>query len=129
MRISIFLLLLLAGCTGPVQSAESVLNSYALAAANRADFTAYLSGAALESAQQSEDLLSELGLVSYGSSYFSMTKLIGSHRYQSCLDVSATSFRDANGLELELDRIERQLVVVDFVGDKVSNLELLGEKC
>lgn len=129
MRFSLLLLLLLTGCTGSTQSAESVLNSYALAAANKADLTQYLSGAALDSAQQSQDLLAELGLVGYGSSHFSMTKPIGSNRYQSCLDVSATSFRDASGVELELDRIERQLVEVEFVAGKVSNLELLGEKC
>jgi hypothetical protein len=129
MRISLVFILLLAGCSNSTQSAEAVLNDYALAAANSADLSSYLTGPALESANQSAELIRELGLTSYGATNFSRTTELAPDLYQSCLDVSATSFRDGYGDLLQLERVERQLVEVRFSDGKVSNLELLGAPC
>lgn len=129
MRISLVLVLLLAGCSNSTETAEAVLNDYALAAANSLDLTGYLTGPALESANQSAELIRELALTSYGSSSFSQTTELATDLYRSCLDVSETSFRDSNGDLLELERVERQLVEVKFSDGKVSNLELLGAPC
>jgi hypothetical protein len=129
MRISLVLVLLLAGCSNSTQTAEAVLNDYALAAASSADLSSYLTGPALESANQSAELIRELGLTSYGATHFSRTTELAPDLYQSCLDVSETSFRDGYGDLLELERVERQLVEAKFSDGKVSNLELLGAPC
>jgi hypothetical protein len=129
MRISLVLVLLLTGCSSATQTVDAVLNDYALAAANNADLTGYLTGPALESANQSAELIRELGLTGYGSTRFSQTTELAPDLYRSCLDVSETSFRDGSGDLVELERLERQLVEVEFSDGKVSNLELLGAPC
>lgn len=131
MRITAFLVpvLALAGCGQPATEVQSVLNQYALAAANQSDLTPYLSRAALESAQQSAALIAELGLTGYGSSSFWDTKAIGENLYQSCLDVSGTSFRNIYGELVELERVERQLVEVSYLDGKIATLELVGAAC
>ena len=130
MRYSLLLLLLLTtGCGSNTAIVERVLNDYALAASNQSNLDAYLAGAALDSAQQSKDLIAELGLTSYGASSFSQTRQLGPQEFQSCLDVSQTSFRTRSGDRIELERIERQLVEIHVVGQKVADLNLLGTPC
>ena len=129
MHILLLITLLLSGCTTSATSAEQSLNKYALAAANGYEFDELLVGQALESALETRELIATLGLESFGSSRFSQTKSIGQDRFSSCLDVSATSFRDANGEQLLLDRLERQLVLVKFENGRVADLQLEGVSC
>lgn len=129
MHILLLITLLLAGCTSPASSAEQSLNQYAQAAANGHGFDDLLVGQALESALETRELISELGLESFGTSRFFNTKHLGADRFRSCLDVSATSFRDSNGERLLLDRLERQLVLVRFENGLVADLQLEGVSC
>lgn len=129
MHILVLVVLLLSGCAGQQISVEKSLNDYALAAANQQDLSRYLSGAALRSAEQSQQLLRELGLRSYGSSRFSQTKAVSNTSFQSCLDVSGTSFRDLSGEQVLLERLERQLVMVEVTQGKISDLRLAGSPC
>lgn len=121
--------LLLSGCSSPAQVVEYQLNAYALAASRDADSSSWLTGKALESALQSSELKRSLGLSAYGVSHFSQTELIAEGRYRSCLDVSGTQFRAANGTLLETSRLNRQLVVVLRQGDLVSDITLSGVPC
>lgn len=129
MRFLPLLLVVLTGCSQPAVEVESLLNSYAIAAANQADLSEHLAGSALIAAEQSAELITELGLRSFGSSRFSETTRLSDSRYRSCLDVSATSFRDANDQPLLLERLERQLVIISVTEGKISNLELEGTPC
>jgi hypothetical protein len=110
-------------------SVESMLNDYALEAANQQDLSPYLVGDALKSAIESEELLSELGLIGFGASQFTLTKQLEDDLFESCLDVSATSFRDLAGEIVNLERKERQLVRVNITAGKISNLQLTGATC
>jgi hypothetical protein len=129
MRFLLLLPLVLTGCSSGQDVVEATLNDYAIAAANQSDLTRFLSGDALESAIESEQLLRELGLKSYGASTFSLTRELGGDRFESCLDVSATSFRDAAGEEVLLERKERQIVNLWIQEGKISDLRLSGEPC
>jgi hypothetical protein len=129
MHILLLITLLLSGCTTSPNSAEESLNQYALAAANGYEFDELLVGQALESALETRELIAALGLESFGASRFSQTKSLGENWFSSCLDVSATSFRDANGEQLLLDRLERQLVLAKFEKGRVADLQLEGVSC
>lgn len=123
------MVLLLSACSTGVQPVEQTLNQYALAATNRAELPKYLTGSALVSAIESLNLIEQLGLISRGWSSFSDTKQVSSGNYSSCLDVSEARFFVASGDELKLDRLERQLVIVKVVDDKIADLRLEASAC
>jgi hypothetical protein len=129
MHIFLILILFLTGCTTTSTDVERSLNEYALAATTGSDLQGLLVGDALASALETRALISSLGLQSFGSSRFSDTKELGNGWFRSCLDVAGTSFRDANGEPLFLERLERQKVRVEFVEGQISRLELEGEPC
>ena len=129
MRYLLFLTLFLTGCSSGSDATEALLNDYSRAAALEADLTSFLAGEALESATQTNDLVAELGLTGYGVSTFSKTRQLGPALFESCLDVSATSFRNALGQPVLLDRKERQLVNVAIQDGLISEIMLVGEGC
>lgn len=129
MHIFLILILFLTGCTTTSTDAERSLNDYALASTTGSDLQGLLVGDALASALETRALISSLGLQSFGSSRFSDTRSLGKGWFSSCLDVAGTSFRDASGEQLFLERLERQKVRVEFVEGQISRLELEGEPC
>lgn len=120
--------LFLTGCIG-VDPVEADLNDYASVAMQRDLLGEHLTGSALVSALETADLIESLGLKTNGISKFSKTENLGDNRYRSCLDVSETSFVDASGMPVFLDRLERQRVLVTMRQGKISELELEGEQC
>lgn len=127
--LALVALLALAGCTGQAQQAQTLLNEYAAAAASGQDLTPYLTSEALSSAQESQLLVEELGLSSFGTSRFTETKALSSGEYQSCLDVSQIRFLDANSEPFELERQARQWVFVEIRDGLISDIQLAGEVC
>jgi hypothetical protein len=127
--LALVALLTLAGCSGQEQQAQTLLNEYAAAAASGQDLTSYLTSEALSSAQESQLLIEELGLSSFGRGRFSETKALSSGKFQSCLDVSEIRFLDANAEPFELERMARQWVFVEIHDDLISDLQLAGEVC
>ena len=129
MPVLLLIVLVLSGCTSQAEVVESQLNGYALASSRGEDLTSWLTGNALESSLKSSALVQELGLTGYGSSRFSETRQLAQDRFESCLDVSGTQFRDSNGENLEVARLERQLVEISLQGDLVSEILLSGAAC
>jgi hypothetical protein len=129
MPVLLFIALFLSGCTSQAEAVESQLNSYALASSRGANLDSWLTGNALESSIKSSVLVQDLGLTSYGSSRFSQTRQIAKDRFESCLDVSGTQFRDSSGEVLDVARLERQIVEVSRQEDLVSEILLSGAPC
>lgn len=145
MKIPILLLLLiLSGCSdktnvsipdGVVLQIEKGLDRYALEASSASPkFDLVLEGDALASAIQTQELVESIGLVQLGQSSFSQTRLISTDQFESCLDVSATSFEYENGEDFPMpERMERQLIRAKFSqqssGVKISLIEMVGQEC
>jgi hypothetical protein len=129
MHFLLLITLLLSGCSSQAAVVEQRLNQYAQAAANDANLEQLLAGQALQSAIETRALIDSLGLQSFGSTRFLDTKKVSGDWFTSCLDVSGTSFRDANGEQLFLERLERQVVRVQFTAGKVADLKLEEEPC
>lgn len=145
MKIPIILILLaLAGCAQNsadsnskilVEQIETALDGYATEVSSKAPrFELFLEQGALESANQTQELVASMGLVQLGQSYFSQTRLISADQFETCLDVSGTSFVYENGDYFPIgERLERQLVRAQFVerlsAVKISLLQMVGEPC
>lgn len=145
MKIPIVLLLLiLSGCAQKsgvsmpqdlVVKIDTALNLYAIETlTNSPRFDRVLEGDALESAIQTQELVTSLGLIQLGHSSFSETTLISADQFESCLDVSATRFVYENGEDFPMpERMERQLIRAKFTERssevKINLLEMVGREC
>lgn len=129
MPILMIITLFLTGCTSEAQAVEAQLNDYARAAARGSDLSELLSGKALASAQQSARLIRDFELSVYGASRFSNTQKLRPGVFESCLDVSGTEFRDSLGLQVGIQRLNRQLVEIRLEGAKITDLNFGGVKC
>lgn len=117
----------LAGCSPNVNDYQQVLDSYAKNAVS-AELGRWLEGAALEDANQSQELLASLGWTQVGSSNFSQTRLMANNRVISCLDVSGVGFVDAAGLPVELDRdTPRLLMQIEFSSEPPLKLQYVEQ--
>ena len=130
MKLILFPLLLLTGCTSSVEIYQSALDSYA-ETAFRGELEGSLTGAALFQASQSRGVVAELGWTQIGKSQFEETRLMGENTVLSCLDVSGVSFVDAAGVSVLLERnVERILMEVEFSKSNpplVSNMKEVGQ--
>lgn len=122
-------LLSLTACSSHEALVEDQLNAYAAISTDRAQLPLHLSGAALESAIESLDLLDELALVSRGASSFTDTQRLSNNRYRSCLDVSNTQFFTTSGDPVVLERTERQSVEIGLTSGLISDIELMEQPC
>lgn len=129
MRFLALSILLLTSCASEAAIAERKLNEYAANATEAKQLANHLTGAALESAIQTIEYLDQSGLSSKGSVRFSATTILDADQVRSCLDVSGTSFFDATGAPVIVERIPRQLVEVQFERQLISDLRLTGEPC
>jgi hypothetical protein len=127
--VLILLLLPLTGCSPAISDYQQVLDSYAQNAQS-GELEQWLEGAALHEANQSQELLSNLGWKQVGSSRFSETRSISDTRVVSCLDVSEIRFVDSAGELLELERAApRLLMQIDFSANsplKIQFVEKVG---
>ena len=114
---------------------EALLNSYAEEAAKPdPNFNSLLSGDALESAIQTQDLIKSMDLRQLGPSRFSNTRILSKGTLESCLDLGRTGFEDSNGEIISFqDRIDRQLARASFItqesGIKISLIEVGFGQC
>ena len=129
MRFLAITILLLTSCASVEATAERRLNEYAAVATNAEQLANHLTGAALESAIQTIEFLSQSDLSSKGSVRFSATTSLDADLVRSCLDVSGTSFFDSTGAPVIVERIPRQVVEVQFEQLLISDLRLTGEPC
>jgi hypothetical protein len=128
MRLILFTLLLLTGCTSNFDH-QLLLADYARHSIDKTLLSNYLEGDALESALNSVDLLKELDLSQRGVAHFDDVRSFGPELAQACLDVSAVSFLNSSGQVIELEnRIPRQAVTLWFNAEskKISRLEVGG---
>lgn len=130
MKLILFPLLLLTGCTPSIEPYQAALDSYA-DTAFRGELEASLTGAALYQASQSRGVVMELGWTQVGNSQFEETRLLEENAVLSCLDVSGVSFVDAAGASILLERdAERILMKVEFSGSNpplVANMKKVGQ--
>jgi hypothetical protein len=130
MKLILFPLLLLTGCTSSVEIYQSALDSYA-ETAFRGELEASLTGAALFQASQSRAVVAEMGWTQVGKSQFEETRLVEETTVLSCLDVSGVSFVDAAGVAVLLERnAERILMEVEFSKSNpplVANMKEVGQ--
>lgn len=116
--------MLLGGCTPAVAQYQEVLDAYS-ANASSLELEPWLAGSALHQANQSRQLLIDLGWQQSGRSEFTGTSVKAEFLVLSCLDVSEVSFVDSAGLEVDLERSESRLLMqIQFT--KQEPLKLLS---
>jgi len=130
MKVLLIPILLLAGCTPPLDTYQRALDTYATNASD-GDLESTLTGSALQTAKQSQDLLREIGWIQVGKSRFEDTKLAGESTVVSCLDVSGVSFIDVSGRAISpQQRDDRLLMQIEFSKSNpplIADLREVGE--
>lgn len=127
MRIALLSVLTLSACSLRPDY-QILLNQYAQHAMNAELLPNYLTAEALESARQSVELVSALGLRQIGNAVFDNVEDRGNGLLSACLDVSNVRFLDRQGEPIELEnRQPRQSVTIWLQGEsgavKISRLE------
>ena len=126
----LWLVLLLSGyaVSSESQALERQLQEYAAEAALAGDLEPFLTGDALESAQQSAQLIQDLGYRQQGRASFEL-HFAASGSARGCLDLSEVIFIDSRGAQVEIDREQRIEFDLDYDEDfRVSEIRL-GEPC
>jgi hypothetical protein len=135
MRLILFLSIIsLTGCSAPEAVLSDALLGYAQSAESGYGFDKYLTGEALDSAIQTQELLDELGLISMGQAKFNELELVGKTSAKACMDLRAITVVDSSGLLADLPPRANQLaVLIQFqdIGDQlfITSLEVKGAKC
>jgi hypothetical protein len=131
MKSTLVLPLLLAGCASDVSEYQLVLDQYARSA-SEGNLSETLTGSALHEAEQSQQLLSDLGWRQQGYSSFTAIEISAPNQVLSCLDVSGIQFFDSEGEAVVIDRPSHKLLLrIDFSRNNprlISRLEEVG-KC
>lgn len=131
MKSTLVLPLLLAGCASDVSEYQLILDQYSRSASN-GTLSETLTGSALYEAEQSQQLLSELGWRQQGYSAFTDIEISAPNQVLSCLDVSGVQFFDSQGQEVVIDRPSHKLLLrIDFSEKNprlISQLQEVG-KC
>lgn len=130
MKLILFPLLLVTGCTASIDPYQAVLDSYAESAFH-GELEESLKGAALHQASESRQVVLELGWTQVGISKFDKTRLLSENTVLSCLDISSVSFVDSAGVAVSLERDpERILMEIEFSKSTpplVANMKEVGQ--
>lgn len=111
----IWILVLLAGCAVVSDSSkvQTQLDGYAAAAATGIGLEKFLAGAALESANQSAELMQSLGYRQVGLARFELASAEAGFA-KGCLDLSSVSVVDAGGALVTSPQTQRIGFSVDY---------------
>lgn len=98
LRLLIFLPLALSACSSSIPAEELLVDYLEISDSGKTEqFSEVLSGSALSSALEANQIMSDLGLSQVGETRFYRFESTEANQYQFCLDVSETSLRDLAG--------------------------------